>query len=107
MKTPKPATHHSGPNGPGSASSPSEAGATSDAPAASTGAASTDPFHEHENAPPDPLNGPGGFNPGTPGGKGAIGGTLKVAATPEPGSILLIGTGLLGVLGVLRKRQAL
>lgn len=71
------------------------------------GAPSTDPFHEHEAPPPDPFQGPGGFDPGTPGGKGPStgGGGIKMAATPEPGSILLFGTGLLGVLGVMRQRR--
>jgi len=72
------------------------------------GAASTDPFHEHEAPPPDPFRGPGGFDPGTPGGgrpSGGSGGGGRVAATPEPGSILLFGTGLLGVLGVMRQRR--
>jgi hypothetical protein len=109
--TPTP-THHSAPHAPGSGAgapnanggSSSSSGDASSTP--STGSsASTDPFHEHEN-PPDPFHGPGGFNPGTPGGKGTIGGSGPVSPTPEPGSILLIGTGLLGILGVFRKRQA-
>jgi len=70
------------------------------------GAPSTDPFHEHEAPPPDPFRGPGGFDPGTPGnGRPSTGGGGHVAATPEPGSILLFGTGLLGILGVMRQRR--
>jgi hypothetical protein len=69
VKTPKPGTNHSGQNGPGS--SPTDGGSISEAPptASTGGAPSTDPFHEHENAPGDPFQGPGGFNPGTPGGR--------------------------------------
>jgi hypothetical protein len=119
VKAPAPAKPGSGS---GSASAPATGSTSTDAglPAASGsdlppggsafsgGAPSTDPFHEHQAPPPDPFRGPGGFNPGAPGAGGAPGGVAgNVSATPEPGSILLIGTGLLSVLGVLRKRRAL
>jgi hypothetical protein len=76
---------------------------------ASNGAPSTDPFHEHEAPPPDPFRGPGGFDPGAPGGNPTVGGggVGKVSGAPEPGSILLFGTGLLGIFGVMRQRRLL
>lgn len=53
---------------------------------------------------PNPLDGPsgGGFEPGGSAAPASGGG---VAATPEPGSVILIGSGLLGILGLLRKRR--
>jgi hypothetical protein len=62
----------------------------------------TDQFHEHEppsDGPPSvtpPLD-PGGPGGGTPSGGG-------FSATPEPGSMLLIATGL-GILGILYRRR--
>jgi hypothetical protein len=71
----------------------------------------TDSFHEHQSPAPNPFGGApggsGGFDPGTPGGGGPGGGVGSVSATPEPASFLLLGTGFLGILGVLRKRRAL
>jgi len=101
-KQPSPGSH-----GGGSGSATGDGSSvTTDTPPMAGGAASTDPFHEHEAPPPDPFRGPGGFDPGTPGGgRPPGGGGGRVAATPEPGSILLFGTGLLGVLGVMRQRR--
>jgi hypothetical protein len=70
-------------------------------------APATDPFHEHQTPPPDPFHGPGAFDPGTPGGGHIAGGGSSVSATPEPGAVLLLGTGFLSILGVLRKRRLL
>jgi hypothetical protein len=66
----------------------------------------TDSFHEHENdpvndPPPNVLPDPGG----TGGGSGPGGDDLS--PTPEPGSMLLIGTGLIGILGALRRHRLL
>ena len=107
--SPKPGTPRSSPSAPPASPSFTAGSPTLAGPAPSSGAAATDPFHEHETPAPDPFvppTGGGGFDPGRPGGLGpGAGGGGRVAATPEPGSILLVGTGLLGILGVIRKRR--
>ena len=100
----------SGTTGTPTASSGDSGSASGDTGSPMAGVPPTDPFHEHQTPPPDPFHGPG-FDPGAPaghpgsiGGGGGLGGG-KVSAAPEPGSMLLLSTGVLGIFGILRKRR--
>src|SRR4051812_21245719 len=101
-RTPSPGSHPGGPaTGNGS-------GITTDTPPMAGGAPSTDPFHEHEAPPPDPFRGPGGFDPGTPGGgrpSGGSGGGGRGGGPPQARAGLLFWAGLLGGPGGLRERR--
>jgi hypothetical protein len=68
----------------------------------------TNPFTGFETGPSDPFQPPppgGSLDPGGPGGIGSSSG--GTSATPEPASLLLIGTGLLVLAGELRRRRVI
>jgi PEP-CTERM motif-containing protein len=68
----------------------------------------TSPFNDHTTPPADPFVPPppsGSLDPGGPGGTGTSG--SGPAATPEPASLLLIGTGLVALLTELRRRRVI
>ena len=104
----------------GSSGSASGSGGSGSGSSGSGGAPPTDPFHGHEDPAPDPFSGPSlgpaAGGPASPsvgdGGSLGLGGGGEappsgggVSETPEPGSVLLIGTGLAGILGILRRRR--
>jgi hypothetical protein len=68
----------------------------------------TEPFHEHETPPPPPfvpLQPTGPLDTNGPTATLPTGGTPS--PNPEPGSILLLGTGVIALLGALRRRRML
>jgi hypothetical protein len=101
---PKAAEPKPAPRQPSSRPSPSPAPAPSDpaAPGGGLGEDETPPSDPGDPAPGGGIGtGPGGGAP--PSGGGPSGGDLS--ANPEPGTIALFGTGLVGLIGVLRRRR--
>lgn len=104
---PKPSSPSSRPSGPPSVSAPS----TSASAVPSTGGGpSGGGLGEHETPLPDVGGSSGGGGPiGAGGGPKSGGGgssPVDVSSNPEPGTIALVGTGLLGLIGAFRRRRA-
>lgn len=109
-KPSSPSSPSSAPSAPPSISAPSTA--ASAVPATGGGPTSfADPgsgLGEHETPLPDVGGGPGAGGGATGGGGIKTGGSSpgNVSANPEPGTIALVGTGLLGLIGAFRRRKA-
>jgi hypothetical protein len=100
--TPKPA--HTTRSSAGSPKPPSHGGSSGGA-APTTPAAPSPLFGEQTTPIPVLLNGGGVPGLGVGGTLGSSGSGGGLATTPEPGSVFLLGTGVLGLFGVLRRRR--